>query len=90
MSAISPRRREAGRPAALYRSESVQSKCPNQGPGSSRFVAQRQALVHDLPLVPVEPAIGEIVQTYIRHRVMPTDPGGDALHLALASLHRCD
>ena len=52
--------------------------------------AQRQVLVHELPLVPVEPAIGEIVQTYIRHKVMPTDPGGDALHLALASFHRCD
>ena len=52
--------------------------------------AQRHALGHDLPLVPVEPAIGEIVQTYIRHKVMPADPGGDALHLALASFHRCD
>ena len=40
--------------------------------------------------MPVEPAIAEIVQTYIRHKVMPADPGGDALHLALASFHRCD
>ena len=42
------------------------------------------------PLLPIESAITEIVQAYIRHRVMPTDPAGDALHLALASYHKCD
>jgi hypothetical protein len=26
----------------------------------------------------------------MRHRLMPTDPAGDALHLALASYHKCD
>ncbi len=52
--------------------------------------AQRLALVRDLPLLPIEPAITEIVQAYIRHRVMPIDPVGDALHLALASYHKCD
>ncbi len=25
-----------------------------------------------------------------RHKLMPSDPGGDALHLALASYHKCD
>ena len=52
--------------------------------------AQRLALVRDLPLLPIEPAIAEIVQAYIRHKVMPADPGGDALHLAPASYHKCD
>jgi predicted nucleic acid-binding protein len=47
-------------------------------------------LLRDLPVLPVEPAIAEIVQTYLQHRVMPTDPAGDALHLALASYHKCD
>lgn len=27
---------------------------------------------------------------YHQHHVMPADPAGDALHLALASFHRCD
>jgi hypothetical protein len=40
----------------------------------------------DISLVPVEPAIIEIVETYIQRMVMPRDPTGDALHLALASL----
>jgi len=48
------------------------------------------SLVRDLPLVSVNEAIGDIVQAYIEHKVMPKDPLGDALHLALASYHKCD
>jgi len=47
-------------------------------------------LLKDVPLVPIEPPISEIVQVYIQHRIMPNDPLGDALHLALASFHKCD
>jgi hypothetical protein len=47
-------------------------------------------LVRDLPLLPVESPIGEIVNAYLLHKLMPVDPGGDALHLALASYHKCD
>jgi predicted nucleic acid-binding protein len=47
-------------------------------------------LIQGLPLVPVEAAVAEIVQAYIAHKVMPRHPVGDALHLALASYHRCD
>lgn len=47
-------------------------------------------LMRDLPLLAGPPEIDEIVETYIRHKVMPADPGGDARHLALASFHRCD
>jgi hypothetical protein len=47
------------------------------------------ALVAALPLLPVEDAIGEIVDAYIARYVMPADPRGDAIHLALASYHRC-
>jgi hypothetical protein len=48
------------------------------------------ALIANLSVLAVEAPILEIVQAYIRHRVMPADPSGDALHLALASYHRCD
>jgi predicted nucleic acid-binding protein len=47
-------------------------------------------LVNTLPLIPVTQEIVEIVQTYIQHHVMPQDPVGDALHLALTSYHKCD
>jgi predicted nucleic acid-binding protein len=48
------------------------------------------SLVEEIKLVRIEPPIIEIVQTYIDHKVMPRDPTGDALHLALASYHKCD
>jgi predicted nucleic acid-binding protein len=51
---------------------------------------QALALLADIRLVPVEPAIIEVVETYIARLVMPRDPTGDALHLALASYHKCD
>lgn len=47
-------------------------------------------LLDSLPLVEITPSIAEIVDAYVRHRLMPSDPAGDALHLALASFHRCD
>ena len=48
------------------------------------------ALIEKVPLVDIEDAIADIVDAYIKHHVMPADPAGDALHLALASFHRCD
>ena len=47
-------------------------------------------LLAPLRLVPIEAAVLDVVQTYIARRLMPNDPLGDALHLALASFHRCD
>jgi predicted nucleic acid-binding protein len=58
--------------------------------GMPEWSRMRLELVRNLPLLPVEPAILEIVETYIRFRLMPADPGGDALHLALASHYKCD
>ena len=52
--------------------------------------AQRLSLIQDLPLLTIEDEITEIVDAYIRHKVMPADPSGDALHLAIASFHKCD
>jgi hypothetical protein len=48
------------------------------------------SLVENLPLLSLVSEIGPIVRSYIEHHVMPNDPGGDALHLALASYHECD
>jgi len=48
------------------------------------------ALISSLPLVPLDSAVAEIVETYMEHSIMPKDPLGDALHLALASYHKCD
>jgi predicted nucleic acid-binding protein len=58
--------------------------------GSPERGAERLELVRGLLLVPVEPAVADIVAAYLRHRLMPAAPAGDALHLALASFHKCD
>jgi predicted nucleic acid-binding protein len=47
-------------------------------------------LASTLPLLPVEEAVADIIEAYIQHKVMPQDVLGDALHLALASYHKCD
>ncbi len=46
-------------------------------------------LIEGTAVLPIADPIGEIVDTYIQHHLMPNDPKGDALHLALASYHRC-
>ena len=47
-------------------------------------------LLANCDLLEITPAVVEIVEVYIAHQVMPNDPFGDALHLALASYHRCN
>lgn len=48
------------------------------------------ALIDSLPLLDLDEAVAEIVDAYLAHKLMPSDPAGDALHLAAASYHRCD
>jgi len=48
------------------------------------------AMARSIPAVPVTDDIAGIVEAYIRRRVMPDNPIGDALHLALASVHKFD
>jgi transposase-like protein len=56
------------------------------------FPSQSEALelVSQMPLLAIEEPIVEIVEAYIKHKLMPSDPLGDALHLAITSYHRCD
>ena len=47
-------------------------------------------LLRDIPLLELDNEIEALVRTYIENKVMPADVTGDALHLALATLHECD
>ena len=78
---------EAAESHELVTSEAVLDELGNGPPAQS---AAWMALMHDLPLLTIDSAVAEIVEAYIRHRLMPSDPGGDDLHLALASYHKCD
>ena len=77
---------------AIGRCELVTSPAVIEELRGGQFPSQKECLnlIAALPLVAVEPAVLEIVQTYIARQVMPSNPLGDALHLALASFHRCD
>lgn len=48
------------------------------------------ALIKDLPFLKTDNAVIEIVNAYITNKAMPKNPRGDALHLALATHHKCD
>lgn len=43
-----------------------------------------------VPAISPTDEINEILQAYFMHHLMPKDPLGDALHLALASYYKCD
>jgi predicted nucleic acid-binding protein len=58
--------------------------------GNKPHKNQALALALTIPAVNPTDAISEIVQVYVKHYLMPNDPIGDALHLALASYHKCD
>lgn len=47
-------------------------------------------LARSLPAYPGSDEVKLIVAVYLKEMVMPRDPFGDALHLALASIHKCD
>lgn len=48
------------------------------------------ALVKGVPRLEVDEEAQAIAELYIRHFVMPDEDAGDALHLALASIHEVD
>ena len=60
--------------------------------GRGDFPNKQEALdlLTGLPVVEVTEEISDIIRAYVDHTVMPADPLGDALHLALASFHKCD
>jgi predicted nucleic acid-binding protein len=51
---------------------------------------QALALIGGVPLLEIDDSVTEIVEAYIQHHLMPQNPLGDALHLAIASYHKCD
>jgi len=60
------------------------------GRGNHPKKIEKLSLVSELKLLSVTPEIVEIVDVYISNLVMPADPSGDALHLAIASYYKID
>lgn len=57
--------------------------------GISQLVPLRLHLIKDVPELSVTSEVSAIAETYMRHKLMPSNPGNDAFHLALASLSGC-
>jgi predicted nucleic acid-binding protein len=57
-----------------------------------QYASMRDALrlVERLPRLEIANEIADIIDVYLEHQLMPKERLGDALHLALASYHKCD
>jgi len=60
------------------------------GRGSHPGQDRKLTLVEGLPLLEITREVVEIAEVYIERYVMPSDPAGDALHLALATFYKMD
>ena len=58
--------------------------------GTSEHTQNRLALVRRVELLDISEEVRQVTRMYIRRLVMPNDPTGDALHLAVASVHKID
>jgi hypothetical protein len=58
--------------------------------GIGKNTEERIALLDDMDILPITNEVIEIAQIYIDKLVMPKNPQGDALHLAIASFYKVD
>ncbi len=58
--------------------------------GIGKNTEERIVLLDDMGILPITNEVIEIAQIYIDKLVMPKDPQGDALHLAIASFYKVD
>lgn len=72
---------------ALVTSEAVLDELRN---GDYPIKKDALDLLDSISLLDIDDATAEIVDAYLRYKLMPRDPLGDALHLAIASYHKCD
>ena len=58
--------------------------------GTSHKTEKRISLLDKALIVPITDEVVHIAQIYVDKLAMPSDPAGDALHLAIASFHKMD
>lgn len=47
-------------------------------------------LIRDIPRLTESKDVAHVERTYVKNRLMPAEAGGDAFHLAMASVHEID
>ena len=58
--------------------------------GGPKLRKQRVSLLGALPILAISEEAMSAAETYVDEKIMPDDVAGDALHLAVASVHGCD
>lgn len=58
--------------------------------GKSDATQPRRTLIEGIELLPITDRILQIAQIYIDRLIMPQDPHGDALHVAITTYHNVD
>ena len=71
----------------LFTSEGVIAELQE---GAYDTQAAALALLDNLPRLEIGNEIADIIDVYVANHLMPKERLGDALHLALASFHKCD
>ena len=76
--------------APLYRVVVSEATLVEAATGAYESKAKMVAFIQKWPALKYDPLLTEIAATYVEHRLMPAEFGGDALHLAYASFHKID
>ena len=76
--------------AAQYNLVSSLAVIEELSDGTSERTQDRVILIEDLEMLSITSTVTQIAQIYVDRLIMPQDPSGDALHLALASYYNVD
>jgi hypothetical protein len=58
--------------------------------GDARLASQRLEMLQDIPILPVTGAILALAQSLIANGPIPRKAGGDAAHIAIATVYGCE
>ena len=79
-----------GQCAQRYRLVTSEGVIAELQEGEYETQAKAVSLLDSLSRLEVDDDIAEIIEVYLANHLMPKERLGDALHLALASYHKCD
>ena len=74
----------------LYRNATSEAVIAELEEGDFESKEKTLLLLADIPSLDVPDEIADIIDVYLDNHLMPRERLGDALHLALASFHKCD
>ena len=74
----------------LFRLVSSEGVLAELAEGDYETQEEALGLLEGIELVDVRNELADIIDVYLENHLMPKERVGDALHLALASFHKCD